>query len=245
MFSKTLTTAAFGALLLAAPAANAAVTIVSGPTPGSTTATFTPAPGVNTAVFNFNGFSGKDAPAIPGLTAQLSLTLLGVVGNSYQFSYSLANTSGGDIDASRITIFGFNSNPNFSSVSGVTGPFNVVALNGQQPNGLNNVEVCFKDAGPTNNCTGASQGVGQGNTVNGTFNLNLASPQASLALTDFSVRYQGIESAELNIRDGSASGLTVGLVPEPATWAMMILGFGLIGGALRSRKAQATRVTYA
>jgi PEP-CTERM motif len=244
MFTKSLTAAALGALLLAAPAANAAVTVVSGPTPGSTTATFTPAPGINTAIFNFNGFSGNNAPAIPGLTAQLTLTLLGVVGNSYQFSYALANTSGGDIDASRVTIFGFNSNPNFSSVSGLTGPFNVVA-SGQQPNGLNSVEVCFKDAGPANNCTGASQGVGQGNSVNGTFNLNFAAAQASVALSDFSVRYQGIESAEFNIRDGSASGVPFGMVPEPATWAFMILGFGLIGGALRSRKAQATRVTYA
>ena len=35
-------------------------------------------------------------------------------------------------------------------------------------------------------------------------------------------------------------------VPEPATWAMMIMGFGLIGGALRSRKANVTtRVRYA
>jgi PEP-CTERM motif len=33
--------------------------------------------------------------------------------------------------------------------------------------------------------------------------------------------------------------LTAG-VPEPATWAFMILGFGLIGGALRSRKANVT-----
>jgi PEP-CTERM motif len=245
MLKNLLKTTALGALLVATPAAHAAVTVVSGPTPGSTTATFTPAPGVNTAIFNFNGFSGNGAPAIPGLTAQLTLTFLGQLGNSYQFSYSLANTSGGDIDASRVTIFGFNSNPNFTSVSGVTGPFNVVALNGQQPNGLTNLEVCFKDAGSTNNCTGASQGVGQGNSINGTFNLDFGSAQASVALSDFSVRYQGIESAELGIRDGSASGVPFGLVPEPATWAMMILGFGLIGGALRSRKAQVARVTYA
>lgn len=32
-----------------------------------------------------------------------------------------------------------------------------------------------------------------------------------------------------------------GVVPEPATWAMMIIGFGLIGGALRQRKAGALR----
>lgn len=29
-----------------------------------------------------------------------------------------------------------------------------------------------------------------------------------------------------------------GAVPEPTTWAMMILGFGVIGGAMRRRKAQ-------
>lgn len=29
----------------------------------------------------------------------------------------------------------------------------------------------------------------------------------------------------------------IGLVPEPATWGMMITGFGLVGGALRRRQA--------
>jgi hypothetical protein len=45
----------------------------------------------------------------------------------------------------------------------------------------------------------------------------------------------------------SITGLTAtpvggGGVPEPATWAMMIIGFGLVGGAMRRR---ATRVSYA
>ena len=35
-----------------------------------------------------------------------------------------------------------------------------------------------------------------------------------------------------------------GAVPEPATWAMMILGFGLVGGTLRSRRHK-TRVAFA
>jgi hypothetical protein len=30
-----------------------------------------------------------------------------------------------------------------------------------------------------------------------------------------------------------------GAVPEPATWAMMLLGFGLVGGAMRRRKSAA------
>ncbi|OYW46189.1 MAG: hypothetical protein B7Z08_06740 [Sphingomonadales bacterium 32-68-7] len=32
---------------------------------------------------------------------------------------------------------------------------------------------------------------------------------------------------------------TATAVPEPATWAMMIIGFGVIGGAMRRRKGQA------
>ncbi len=38
---------------------------------------------------------------------------------------------------------------------------------------------------------------------------------------------------------------SVAAVPEPATWAMMIGGFGLIGGTMRSRRRQAVRVKFA
>ncbi|QMW23365.1 PEP-CTERM sorting domain-containing protein [Sandaracinobacteroides saxicola] len=33
-----------------------------------------------------------------------------------------------------------------------------------------------------------------------------------------------------------AGTITGGVVPEPATWAMMIAGFGLVGGAMRRRR---------
>jgi len=39
---------------------------------------------------------------------------------------------------------------------------------------------------------------------------------------------------------------SIGAVPEPAAWAMMIGGFGLVGGTLRRRRAQVrTGVTFA
>lgn len=54
-------------------------------------------------------------------------------------------------------------------------------------------------------------------------------------------------------RTGNPTGLRVeftesaiAAVPEPATWAMMILGFGVVGGAMRRRKAATMlRVAYA
>jgi hypothetical protein len=59
-------------------------------------------------------------------------------------------------------------------------------------------------------------------------------------LSNFAVRYQSITGAQ-----GGNSGIGVGTpsvdaVPEPATWAMMIGGFGLVGGALRRRRSLAS-----
>lgn len=63
-----------------------------------------------------------------------------------------------------------------------------------------------------------------------------------------SVSFSGIgRSLVLSGTDGSL-GLdnidfgtsTVGAVPEPATWAMMLLGFGVVGASLRRRKYTAT-----
>ncbi len=191
---------------------------------------------------SYNGFSGNNAPATPGLTSTIAFNFLGTVGATYKFSYTMTNTSGAPIDAARLTIFGFNTDPNVAGVStGVGDLFNVIA-SGNQPNGLANVDVCFKDTGPTNNCTGASNGLAIGASSSGTFNLNFANLPAKLILSDFSVRYQGINSRALQITGGSASGVPTG-VPEPAAWAMMLAGFGLVGSAMRRRGSDMVRVT--
>lgn len=39
-----------------------------------------------------------------------------------------------------------------------------------------------------------------------------------------------------DLRQLRISGFTPGAVPEPATWAMMLLGFGIVGGAMRRRR---------
>ena len=43
----------------------------------------------------------------------------------------------------------------------------------------------------------------------------------------------GIDNVRLDVRAIAA----VGVVPEPASWALMISGFGLVGGAMRRRRA--------
>ena len=43
----------------------------------------------------------------------------------------------------------------------------------------------------------------------------------------------------------TVAGAATGGVPEPTTWAMMMLGFGAMGGMLRRSKAASVRVRYA
>ncbi len=56
------------------------------------------------------------------------------------------------------------------------------------------------------------------------------------------VRFRDIDATGaddgLGIDDFSLVATTLNAVPEPATWAMMITGFGLVGGAMRKRKAK-------
>ncbi|MFD1613351.1 cistern family PEP-CTERM protein [Sphingomonas tabacisoli] len=199
-----------------------------------------------TFTMNFNGFTSAAQAPLPGLTAKIDFSFLGRVGNAYNFSYKLTNTSSAPIDSTQLVIFGFNTDPNVSSVStGANDQFNITA-SGNQPNGLASIDLCFKDAGQTNNCTGAqgNSGLAKGAFANGTFSLVFNSVIDKVTLSDFSVRYQALNSTQLGISGGSASGLgTIAAVPEPATWAMMIGGFGLIGAAARRR--QRTAVTYA
>ncbi len=63
--------------------------------------------------------------------------------------------------------------------------------------------------------------------------------------------YRGVAPANSSINEvytrftttDSGFRTYVNSVPEPATWAMMIVGFGLVGGAMRRRHS--VRVTYA
>lgn len=44
---------------------------------------------------------------------------------------------------------------------------------------------------------------------------------------------------------GTATSSLAGAVPEPATWALMILGFGAVGGSMRRREAVAAKIRFA
>jgi hypothetical protein len=182
----------------------------------------------------FNGIGGNPVITIPGLASDLLLTYLGmttVAGNTvFNFTYALSNSS--TLTGARVSSFGFNVTPNVGGAS-ATGDFDTASLNTNYPVGFGTVNVCFYD-GPGGTCTGNGNGVVIGDAANGTLALTMNGLINDIALSDFVDRYQGFNYQ--GIQSAIGTSITSG-VPEPATWAMMILGIGLAGAAMRRKRS--------
>ena len=112
------------------------------------------------------------------------------------------------------------SGPNTQLVNALVGRGSGTAysvLCGNDPN------VDFGPCGADNQSyiTEAAEGYPFPSTFTGTYSLNGASGSGSFTVS------------------------APAAVPEPATWGMMLLGFGVAGAALRRRRIAATRVSYA
>ena len=186
----------------------------------------------------YDGFS--DGNVIDGLTGQTTFTLTGVTGNSYTFDYEVANTSSAPIDQSRVSIFGFNTDPDIVSASS-TGAFDSSA-SGNVPSGFGKVEVCFKGSGGPNCSGGGGDGVFMGDTAEGTLTLNFADAVGQLTLSDFFVRYQAIEGAgapgsAIGRGTVSSTGGSTGGTPVPAPAGLALFAIGAAGLVTRRRRA--------
>jgi hypothetical protein len=195
----------------------------------------------DSSVIDFNGIVGGNPDA--DLDADLTLTLLSITGGTdFNFSYALENNSGGDDLGARLTAFGFNVDPNFTDAS-VSGAF-TEWRSGNVPGGLPDAEFC---ATAGNTCSGGTGGgVFVGDTGSGLLTLSFAvAPTAGIDLTNFYVRYQSLganrEGSGVGVGNPCDSGGDCGggggnEVPEPATWAMMVMGFGGVGALMRRRR---------
>jgi len=159
-----------------------------------------------------------DSP-VSDLTSQLVLTLTGGTGNAFDFTYAFTKSG-----AANLVGFGFDASPDLASVTNVTGPLAFFANTTFPDSG--NIEACFNGG---NNCSAAN---GQAGSFSGGFTLNFTG-SAPFTLNDFVDRYASI--AALNNQSGEGHPFA-SAVPEPASWAMMLLGFGGIGTAMRRRR---------
>jgi hypothetical protein len=193
----------------------------------------------DTITILFDGSTGGSTVA--GLTSTLTLFFSTVdAAGDYVFTYALTNTSDAALQpSSEVTAFGFNTEPNpdtaASSITSTAADADDQLTNiasGSISNGTS-VEICGT-GGPT--CAGGgSSGPDVGETSGGQFILAFTGGDpGTVTLTNATVRYQstGLDG------QGSAIGTPTNppVVPEPATWAMMLLGFGAVGYSIRRRR---------
>ncbi len=201
-----------------------------------TTLTFNPGDVGKHATIDFDGISDgyyHHTIPVPGLDAELDLTLNGIVGKYWTFGYTLKNTSTAPVTSSIVTEFGFDI-PDYWGVTS-TGLFNKPGT-GSVPI-LGPRALCFRTT-IYGGCNGSpTLGVGEGGAASGLFTLRLAATQFNVVMSDFFVRYQGINAPRFCLCNQSGVGTgVVSAIPEPSTWAMMIVGIGGLGAAMRRRR---------
>jgi len=176
---------------------------------------------------HFGGPAGSTASA----DLFLQLTNASTAAGTYDFSYTFTNTNP---SVSNLVNFGFTTAPTLLNITGTGMNF---YLNPNNFPGGFTVNAC---AGPSGNntCDAAN---GQADLFSGTFELTFAGGTSSITLANFVDRYASL--TQLNGISGE--GTPVGGVPEPATWAMMLLGFGGIGMAMRRSRRSATLMQVA
>jgi PEP-CTERM motif len=112
-------------------------------------------------------------------------------------------------------------------------------------NGLHSTGTRFGDGRQASHWKDAAQGATQLGIMDPTFGRQQQGIITSLDLAAFdaigwNVAYDVIRNPG---REFTTLSSTFGAVPEPANWALMIAGFGLVGGAMR--RARVNKVTFA
>lgn len=152
---------------------------------------------------------------------------------------NLVTTDGVDFSGTfRADLFGTGGDPNFTSSFSfvVPGPGEV---------GIAAISIRTSAGSNVDFTSGLLNGVTPFTIDNGFVDSASISSLIAGGLNTFTL------NGTLNAPQGDGTGgfggdvsFTLGVVPEPATWALFILGFGVIGGALR-RRSTAVRVSKA
>ncbi|RVT94595.1 cistern family PEP-CTERM protein [Sphingomonas crocodyli] len=168
----------------------------------------------------------------PNLGALGRFTFAGAsnAGKTYNFTYALTNDS---TVASQVRSFGLDVVGAAVQTVTSTGAF---ATNYINPlSGLIGSDLCFT---PTSFGTCGLVGnssVTMGQTGTGSFALTFANAMESIALDDFRVNYTGVLGLYGATGTGDITSVVgqVSAAPEPTTWLTMLLGFALVGAAMR------------
>jgi len=190
----------------------------------------------------FNGVSDPDGSPVTGLGSQLDLVFRSTDGLNWNFDFEIINRSEAPHTSSRVTAFGFDTDPYNPIISSSSEDSDYGRVSAGSIANSFSVDFCLigsPNGGPT--CAGgANIGPLPGNSIGGSFSMAFGNSMDALTLSDFHTRYQSTANSS-----GSASGNVISSVPEPGTWAMMLFGFAGVGAAMRRRRQLVIRTLTA
>jgi len=173
--------------------------------------------------------TGDFLPSFVGAQdADLDVTAFSVTYDPVALAFNLSATMAGAIDSGRPGLYAIGVNTG----TGTIRPFAGIGA----PNVIFNQVIAVQKTGA------AAVGVNALTATISGASFSLAVPLALLPSTGFSPNNYGFNIWPRNgfgnnnqISDFAPNNATVAPVPEPASWALMILGFGVLGTALRRR----------
>ena len=174
------------------------------------------------------------------IAAAAAATLVAMPANAAVYLFSVSGP-GASASGNITTVDGTNG----SAVTAVTGTVSYAGVNGGGPFTMTTLSSYaaatnrYYTSGPFADFGGISFNTNTG----GAFNLGGGGTGPSGLVINTAVLnpigYAGV------LGSTSVDTVATSAVPEPATWAMMLLGFGILGFGMRSRRKQSVRVTYA
>lgn len=166
--------------------------------------------------------------------ADLDVTAFSVDYDPVAMAFNLNATLAGVIDPSRAGLYVIGVNTG----TGTIRPFADIGA----PNVIFNQAIVIQKSGV---------GMVSGNPLSATISgdrFSVAAPLAFLPSTGFAPERYGFNlwprnglGANNQISDFAPDNANIAVIPEPASWALMIVGFGLAGAALRRRQRWAAR----
>ena len=206
-----------------------------------------PASAATLIQYNFNGTPGNQAAQ----DASFEATGLDAV------SFTRGSGLGANVGSDSLNSNGWGAyatNPNdyltfgFNVLSGYTASVNQLVFGSRRSNtGPSSFSVLASVDGGDFATIGAFTATGS--RTNSTINFDALTGTSSLvfrivsnatAPNNGTFRVENASNSPFSI-NGDVAQIPVGVVPEPATWAMMIGGIGLAGGALRRRRSVSVR----